>query len=368
MAKELEWSKETYEGSISSRCWWYTPYDGGWTDGAGIAVDDELRRIVEMETSLRPVPEWAEQLVAIWINYIPACGHYLFPLPFLELVSAIGKETSSDPRHSCYSVRAQRKREMADYCLCLDAWLAGASCEAPVRELEAFSPRKIAWRSVCRDLWEALGEHSEMKDLLVEYYLHALRHSIKASRWEGDAATEFGRDEYLGDCVVSPDGGAELFEPRSSPTLKKIADRLTEIRPDWRKFSEVDFGFWWLCAPKAFRFLERDLYAIGKERPLEKCESVPGFLKCEDTYPNQDQAAAWWKSFMAALEGWLQAKPTDDSVAGDVKERLGAPTPAKRWLVRLLLRKLSLLEENWELAWLVRGRAGAKRGEAPLPT
>jgi hypothetical protein len=47
MTKELEWSKEVYESSLSSRCWWYTPYDEGWTDGVGIAVDDELRQIVE---------------------------------------------------------------------------------------------------------------------------------------------------------------------------------------------------------------------------------------------------------------------------------------------------------------------------------
>jgi hypothetical protein len=255
---------------------------------------------------------------------------------------------------------------MADYCLCLDAWLAGASPEAPVRELEALSSRKLDWRSVCRDLWEVLGEHSEMKDLLVEYYLHALRHSIKASQWEGDAATEFGRDEYLGDYVVSRDGSAEFFEPGSSPRLKKIADRLTEICPDWRKFSEVDFGYWWLCAPKAFRFLERDLWAIGKEKPLERSAAVPGFLQCEDTYPNQDKAAEWWKSFVAALQGWRQSKPTDDEVARDVNQRLSEPTPVKRWLARLRLRKLSLLEGNWELGWIVKGRRDNKPGTKPL--
>ena len=366
MAKELEWSKEAYENSISSRCWWYTPYDDGWIDGAGIAVDDELRQIVQMETELRPVPEWAEQLTTTWINYIPACGHYLFPLPFLELTSAIGRETASDPRHSCYSVECRRKRQMADYCLCLDAWLAGASPEAPVRELEAFGARKIDWRSLCRDLWEVLGERNESKDLLVKYYLHALRHSIKASQWEGDVATEFGKDEYLGDYVVSRDGSAEFFEPRSSPRLKTIADRLTEIRPDWREFSEVDFGYWWLCAPEAFRYLERDLWTIGKEKPIDGGEDVPGFLQCEDTYPNQDKASDWWKSFVAALQGWWQGKPTDDEVAQDVNRRFGAPTPVKRWLVRLLLRKLSMLEENEALAWVVKGRRDSKPGTKSL--
>lgn len=366
MAKELEWSKEVYENSLSSKCWWYTPYDDGWINGVGIAVDGELKQIVRMETDLRPVPEWAARLATIWINYIPACGHYLFPLPFLELASAIGKETASDPRHSCYSVQPQRKKEMADYCLCLDAWLAGSSPEAPVRELEAFGAREIDWKSVCSDLWEALGTHNELKDLLVEHYLHALRHSIKASRRENDAATGFGRDEYLGDYIVPRDGSAEFFEPGSSPRLRKIEDRLTEIRPDWREFSEVDFGRWWLCAPKAFRFLERDLWAIGKERPMERGEDVPSFLKCEDTYPNQDEGAAWWKSFVAALQGWWQGRPTDDGVARDVNQRLSAWTPTKRWLVRLLLRKLSLLEANGEFGWIVKGRRDNRPGTKPL--
>jgi len=30
MSKGSEWSKETYEQSVSSRCWTFTPYDAGW--------------------------------------------------------------------------------------------------------------------------------------------------------------------------------------------------------------------------------------------------------------------------------------------------------------------------------------------------
>jgi hypothetical protein len=35
--------KEIYEKSISSRCWWYTPYDDGWNDG--LANDDWFDRV-----------------------------------------------------------------------------------------------------------------------------------------------------------------------------------------------------------------------------------------------------------------------------------------------------------------------------------
>lgn len=58
----FRWSKDTYEQSLSSRCWWFTPYDGGqWSDT--ICADDELRRIVEMEATLGDVPPWAQQIV-----------------------------------------------------------------------------------------------------------------------------------------------------------------------------------------------------------------------------------------------------------------------------------------------------------------
>jgi len=51
-------SKETFERSISSRCWWFTPYDNGWDPSRGlIAADNELREIVATEVSLGEVPQ-----------------------------------------------------------------------------------------------------------------------------------------------------------------------------------------------------------------------------------------------------------------------------------------------------------------------
>ena len=45
------WTKETYEASVSSRCWGYTPYDEGWDRGK-LSTDNELREIVAMEREL----------------------------------------------------------------------------------------------------------------------------------------------------------------------------------------------------------------------------------------------------------------------------------------------------------------------------
>jgi len=86
-------------------------------------------------------------------------------------------------------------------------------------------------------------------------------------------------------------------------------------------------------------------------------------LQCEDTYPNHDQAGAWWREFIAALDGWWQEKPERSMVADDVNERLGESTPLKRWLVRLFLRKLRMLESNKEqFTSLVDPKHGHRRG------
>ena len=91
MAEKFEWSEDVFGKSVSSRCWNYTPYEDGWN--AGPSTDDELKQIVEMEYELEAVPQWAQQLVERDINYIAPCGHYLFPEPYLEAISAIGSQT-----------------------------------------------------------------------------------------------------------------------------------------------------------------------------------------------------------------------------------------------------------------------------------
>lgn len=365
MTKKFEWSKEVFEDSISSRCWNYTPYEEGWDDCTDLPADDELRQIVEMEQELGDIPEWARRIVERDINYIAPCGHYLFPKPYLETVSAIGSQTPPAIVHTCFTVERERKKEMTDYCLCLDAWLAGAPPEAPARELMALGYRKIDWMTVCADLWKVLGDHSERKCLLIERLLHRIRHSIKWCIWDDDFATEFGRDQYLGDYSAetarygNPDLRIAGFEEQASPRVKRIETRLAEIS----ERSPVDLGEWWLCAPKSFRFLERNLWMIGKEGLHKDGEEIPGFLQCEDTYPNQDEAAEWYNAFCKALQGWWRGQPGSGGVADDVNQRLGEATPVKRWLVRLLLRKLKRLEQNDEqFTNLVSPRHSHKRG------
>jgi hypothetical protein len=382
MGTQPEWSQGAYERSLSSRCWWCTPYDEGWCH-SGVPTDDELRQIVAMEQALGPLPEWARQMAEVAIRFVPPCGHYLFPRGYLQVVAAIGAEDSRAPLHSyCFAVESGRKRDFQDYCLCLDGWLAGADPQAIARDLMALGQRRIDWRAVCADLWQVLGAHTEMKDLLVERTLHQQRWWIKSCAWPGDPA-EFGRDQYLGDYAETGwpgagEGNPELalptFRQDTSPRVQRVEQRLAEICPDWHWFRDV-IGWSWPCAPKAFRYLEKLLWCIGRERPvislpsfpLENPEEVPGFLRCEDTWPDPDLASTWWEAFLSALRGWWRGQPEKGEVADEIARRLGERTPTKRWLVRLLVRRLEMAAaQGGKLGLLVHAPPDARRGTGQL--
>lgn len=362
MAQTFEWTKETWARSLSSRCWWYTPYGDGWDGcrqhGVDMSTDDSLRQIVEMEQALGAIPDWARRIVERSINFLPGCGHYRFPQAYWDAVDAIGTETPPTVVHGCFTVDRERKHQMIDYVFCLDAWRAGAAAKEAADELSALAYRKIDWQTVCHDLWEVLGDHTEMKDLLIDRLIHSQRYKIKERLWDDDQADQFGRDQYLGTiqrrgdkrnpakmyCYLEAD--APGFDEGTSPRVQQIETRLAEVCPDWPWFRyTIQYG--WLCAPRTFRFLERLLWAIGKERravhthdhPMDDGETVPRFLQCGDLDADSE-SPQWWRSFCAALDGWWQGRIEQGEVFDEVRERLRRPTPVKRWLVRLLLRKL----------------------------
>ena len=158
------------------------------------------------------------------------------------------------------------------------------------------------------------------------------------------------------------------FDEGASPRVQRLEARLAELCPDWKKMQfHTEYG--WLCAPRAFRFLERLVWAIGQERPPRPADRVPGFLQVEDTHPNQDEAAAWWKAFVAALEAWWQGEARGGPVAEDVAQRLGEATRVKQWLVRLFRRKLRFYASYEEgLDRLINPRPSAARGSRSIVT
>jgi hypothetical protein len=380
MNREFEWSKETYESSVSAGCWWYTAYSGWDTShqyGHDLRQDAELREIVRMEWALRPVPAWAEAVVRGAIGSVPPCGHYTFPLAYLRVIDAIGSQTPLTFSYACYTAGADRKREAQDYCLCLDGWLAGAAPAAVASELKAVGFLKLEWDRVCADVWACLGERTRLKDLLVERTLVQLRFWIKALLWPDDLAARFGRDQYLGDYVAdgspaTPNGNWQLrapgFQLDRSPRVQRLDAELAAVCPEWPWFqygiTAVDRMN--LCAPKTFRYLEYLLWGIGHGRSVPKGETVPGLLAAENTYPNQDEAARWWREFLAGLRAWWQGQSAPGAVGADLARRLGSRTPVKEWLVRLYLRRLELHEICAEVGRLVNPKPDTRRGCRPL--
>jgi len=375
----FQWSKEVYEESVSSQCWYCTPYEEGWERCPELQADDELRQLVEMEHQLRPIPVWAAEIVARAINYPPLwCPHYSYPQPYLEIVDAIGSQTPLGFVHGCYTVDSRRKARMQDYVFCLDAWLAGVGADDAANEIMRRGCQGVDWRAVCRDAWEVLGERSELKELLVERLLHRERWWIKAMVWDDDARDRFCQDQYLGDTTGAGDtyGNPRFADPYfaelETPRVRRMEARLSELCPDWQSTWGA-INDTQLCAPKAFRFLERLIWSIGKGRklslpssPLEQSDVVPGFLRCEDTYPDQREAASWFSAFLTALREWAHGADAVEGLASEVRCRLGERTPVKAWLVRLLVRKLGLLSRVSDGRALLSPRAEGKRGRMPI--
>lgn len=362
--RSSQWTKEAYQRSLSSCCWASTRYcssgDGYWCN---VEKDEELRKIYETELSLGKPPKWPGAVVRGPIAMLPMCGHYRFPLAFLDAVDSIGRQKPVDFMHGCFTVDHERKRHMMDYLLCLDCWLAGTTPEVPARELSALASRSADWQSICRDLWRILGARTELKELLVERLLHLRRHQIKERVWDDDLGSELGRDQYLGDYQEEDTGGSNparvwsciktplsYFDEGASPHIQRIERRLTEIFPEWSD-QPGSFKLWminesWLCAPKELRFMERLIWAIGKERIFRKGDKIPGFLQCEDTLPDRQKAARYWRHFLRALDAWWRGNALRGNVALDIKQRLGRPTAVKRWLVRLLAHKCRVLTSD----------------------
>ncbi len=359
MSQAATWSKEIYQSSISSRCWAYTPYDRGWDRCRELQEDAALQRLVQQEILLAPIPPWARDIVERSINYPPFCPHAAFPSPYLEVLNAIGKRTSPDFVHGCYTASRDRKERMQDYVFCLDAWLAGAEPRQAAFELVKSGKPHIDWPHVCAALWEVLGERSELKELLLRRIIHRQRWWIKSLVWDDDHRDVYCRDHFLGEIDCSSNGYGHYgnlgfndpyFAELQVSEVKRLEERLAAICPDWPWFRSFIRDSW-LCAPKAFRFLERLLWCVGKERravslpshPLENGDKVPDFLQCADTYPTTAAGQEWVRAFIGGVRAWITGGAPEDEIASDMQRRLAGRTPVKLWLVGLYLRKIEFL-------------------------
>ncbi len=363
------WNRESYEASVSSRCWSWTPYDDGWENclkwGGDLQHDTELQAIVAMEGELGEVPAWALSVVTGPIQCVASCGHLTFPRSYLDALRAIGAGQCPPLHHTCYTVDRRHKRRLQDLALLLDAWLAGAPVDEVAVEVQAREEEGWQWTAICTGLWHALGEQNEVKALLVERLLHQLRWWVKVTVWDDDLHGDWGRDQYLGrwlpdDDMITGNGNRQLvslpgIRQAASPRVQRWEERLADICQDWPFFRTVITEFSWPCGPKTFRYYEKLLWCIGRERqaislpsfPLPDPESVPNYLGPLAAPPDVAGATAWWNAFLAALDAWWRQTPLPAGEVAVLAGRdLGDSTPTKRWLVRLYAHRLRLLVEQ----------------------
>ncbi len=359
------WTETVYKGSVSSRCWWFTAYDGGWCGWQQLEQDGELKQIVEMERALGGVPVWADAVVLGPIRHVAPCGHYRFPLSYLDAVRAIGAQQSPPLTHTCYTVEPHRKRQFLAYARCIEAWLADAAPGTAATSMDDAGVPGIDWGRLCHDLWRVLGQPTDLKRMLLERWLLQTRWLVKSTTWDGDRPDHWPDHGDLGtrqqrNTLVTDNGNPHYKGPgwdlQASPRVRELEAQLASTCSDWPFFKGVLIEFYWPCAPKAFRFLEKTLWCVGREKqvinlpsfPLANPEDVPPFLQAQDTPMDRADAAQWWSQFLAALEAWWQGRASTTAVGDEVGGLLGPADPVKRWLVRLLAHRLRRLEDTRE--------------------
>jgi hypothetical protein len=336
------WNQTSYERSLTSQCWAFTPYDAGWLHCPALRRDPELRRLHGEEQAISPVPRWARDIMERHITYLPGCPHVEFPRPFLDVFDAIGNRACLPLVHGCYTVSEPHKLHMIRYIDAMNDWLEGL----PPRRLPAFRAR----------LWEVLGTRNETKTLLVRRLVHRLKWWCKSLVWDDDSRDRFYRNEALGDvfCVGDHYGNPQFRDPYwtelRAPHVQEVEDRLAEICPDWPWFRECIHSTW-LCGPKAFRFVERILWYIGHvdhadeilAKVREGTLEVPRFLDCEDTYAAISEYPGWFADANAVCAQFRDQEEPGTPHQAELMERLGSYDPVKAWLAGLFAKKLALL-------------------------
>ncbi len=329
-----------------------------------LVASPELRSLVTEEAALGTVPDWAKEIVTRMIGSpLAPCGHYAFPAPVVQIIEAIGLECCPDFVMGCYTADLARKRRLQAIVYCLDAWLHGAPLETATWELERQHIDDKNWSGIVRSIYTTLGDPHPLRVLLVERLIHRLRWWVKTHSWDNDARLQFGLDQYLGDPRGDGDwgdfGDPELRDPYfvelREPDIVTMEERIrTEVADGEALLVRIQST--WLCAPKAFRYIERLLLEIGAIGTTDTPDFDQRLLDCDDTYPDFEQAREWEAALLNRLASWLAG----DS---DAVPELGPVTPTKHWLAGLLRYRLMLMDD-WTR--FIGGRPRGRSGGAAL--
>ncbi|MBT3267503.1 hypothetical protein HN371_10140 [Candidatus Poribacteria bacterium] len=367
----MEWNAENYGQSHTNSAWACTPYSAGWDGssehGEDLPASDELRAIFDEEMAMGQPPTWSLDVIRRMIDPMSMCGHAMFPAPANQIVQAIGAEACPEFVLGCYTAPPDRKRRMLVVVYCLDAWSQEAPLAAAQAELESRrDDLGIDWASVLASVYAALGERSEVKVLLAEHLISRLRWWVKTLTWFDDKRDVFQLDVYggdvrgAGDDYGNPPFGDPYFAQLQLPRTQKRSARLRELLPEAVASKLIDaIESTWLCAPKVFRYVERLIHDIGAVEADAPPAAYPAILESGDSYPDFDDAKAWYERLVADLTAWLDGD-------ADAVPALGQVTPAKHWLTRLLRHKLELYVRHCSFGNLVAGAGSGANGLLPL--
>lgn len=369
MTTDSDWCRDVYERSITRLCFASTPYDAGWdgdsrrsVDGKALQQDAQMRRLVEMETGIRPVPLWARK-IAEQIGELAPCG-WCFP-QFVEAVYrniGSGDAAAAHPC-GCYNVGERRLQLMANYALCLDGWLKGVCPEDTAAAVTCHVVDQRDWLSIARKVYGALGEQAPAKALLVRRLLGRLRFWLRAP-FGPLKADDNPRLGYLYTHAMGRYGGWDHFSfERHDPDVVELEQRIrAEVaKPDrWLELIEST----WPCAPKVFRYLERIVLAIGRieqggnTAPAELNDSLPGdVLQADGTCMGSGESRCLFDTGVSTLakfvSGAFPAEPVEGSgldarFGSRLEALLGEPSPQKLWLAALLLKRVALFEGSFK--------------------
>jgi len=359
------WSHTPWNDSISAKAynpdWWDTL-----TPDKEPALWKELASIFEQEQAIGPIPGWASEIVVRMME-LPMCGYYAYPANVVQVIDAIAAERCPDVVMRCYTVDSERKVLLSYYVYCLDAWSKGAPLPHVVAELSLRDQLGKEWGGIAQAIYQTLGETSEIKRTTVERLIHRLRWWIKSLIWLDDKRDRFLLDVYSGDIRGDEEGwgaygntpfGDPYFTELTLPHVKELEERILADVPEGKNLLDRIHSTW-LCAPKAFRYLEKLISEIGALGSSAPPGDTPPFLQCEDTYPDFVANHRHFTDLLQRLRRWL------DGHKGSVQS-LGEMSPVKRWLVHLLWHKLvfhATHEENFAKLVGARqhGKSGSKR-------
>ncbi len=336
------WNRKRYEASVMRTCFVATPYgDTSAADRPALQNDPQMHRLLELEASLAPLPDWARG-IAGQIARLSPLG-WAMPHCVEAICQNIGAgDPEADRPSACYHIGPHRLQLMTDYAICLDGWLKGLSPETIAARTSETSLGWRDWEFIARRIHDALGVPDGHKAVLVRRLLAKLRFWLRASRGE-----------------QSGDALAGEYAPVTSHELEmaELDKQIRQAVPHADRWLELIDSAW--PGARIFHYIERMMAAIGEldaapdAWPDELVDvDLDPVAADHEAYPLADPGRVLHETVLRVLDDYLgdtfsrtadPKTPIDAKWAERLTRRLGEPTPVGTYLAALTRKRITLL-------------------------